>query len=218
MSRRLFSAAAATALLLGLAACDDGKEGPATTAPPSIDIGAPSDGGGSMEPSDGGGTETDTAEPSASAPDIPAPDPADFAGMDEHTPEGAEQAFRYYIAVSMWAHQTGDNSRISELERPNCSSCEAFMEPFKELDEHNETWGEFSLIDINLSAHESGNYEYEILYDFSTTPHERPNNDFSERINVGKLEYSTVGGLVWQDDKWLLGAIKAEWGNDVLSS
>ena len=218
MPRRLLSAAAATALLLGLAACGDEKEGPVTTAPPSIDISSPSDGGGSADPSDGGGTETTTSDPTVTAPDIPAPDPADFAGMDEHTPEGAEQAFRYYIAVSMWAHQTGNDAPIANLEKSNCGSCHDFMETFRELDEHKETWGEFSLSDANLSAHESSNYDFEVLYDFTTSPHERPNDDFSGRSNVGNLQYSTVGGLVWQDDKWLVGAIKAEWGDDVLSS
>src|SRR5699024_3756122 len=106
MPRRLLSAAAAGALLLGIAACGDQTDEPVTTAPPSIDVAGPRDDGGDSSPSDGGGSEA--TEPTAQAPDIPPPDPADFAGMDEHTEEGAEQAFRYYIAVSVWAHQTGD--------------------------------------------------------------------------------------------------------------
>ncbi|MDN5600791.1 MAG: DUF6318 family protein, partial [Dermabacteraceae bacterium] len=105
MHRRLLSAAATSTLLLGLSACSEPTDGPVTTPPPSIDIGAPSDGGGDAEPSDGDGEKT--AEPTAEAPDIPPPDPADYAGKDEHTAEGAEQAFKYYIAVSVWAHQTG---------------------------------------------------------------------------------------------------------------
>src|SRR5699024_438635 len=114
MPRRLLSAAAAGALLLGIAACGDQTDEPVTTAPPSIDVAGPSDDGGDSSPSDGGGSET--TEPTAQAPDIPPPDPADFAGMAGHTPEGAEQAFRYYIAVSMWAHQTGNDAPLSELE------------------------------------------------------------------------------------------------------
>ena len=93
MPRRLLSAAAACTLLLGLAACGEGGDGPVTTPPPTIDISGPSDGGGDDgAASDGGG---DDASPSA-APEVPAPDPADYPGMDENTPEGAEQAFRYY--------------------------------------------------------------------------------------------------------------------------
>ncbi|MGO1257804.1 MAG: DUF6318 family protein, partial [Brachybacterium sp.] len=118
MPRRLLSAAAAGALLLGLASCGDGEEGPVTTAPPSINIDAPSDGGGDTEPSDGGGAETD--EPTAAAPDIPPPDPAEYAGMDEQTPEGAEQAFRYYIATLTWARLTGDLGTLNSLSSFDC--------------------------------------------------------------------------------------------------
>src|SRR5699024_6886832 len=128
MPRRLFSAAAAGALLLGLAACGDTTDGPATAPPPDLGIAAPSDGGGDPAPSDGGGEQTD---PSADdAPDIPPPDPADFAGMDENTPEGAEQAFRYYIAVSMWAHQSGERSEehTSELQSRFDLVCRLLLE------------------------------------------------------------------------------------------
>lgn len=214
MPRRLFSAAAAGALLLGLAACGDGEEGTVTTPPPSINIDAPSDGGGDSEPSDEGG---ETEEPTAAAPDIPPPDPADYAGMDEQTPEGAEQAFRYYIAVSMWAHQTGDDSPSNALKTSDCGSCIEFMETFRELQDHEESWGEFSLSDVTLETHDSQNYDLEIAYNFKTTPHERPNDDFTSTVEVGELEYSTVGGMTWSDSRWLVGAISAEWGEDVFT-
>ena len=75
MPRRLLSAAAACTLLLGLAACGEGVDGPVTTPPPSIDISGPSDwGGDDGAASDGGGDDT---SPSA-APEVPAPDPADY--------------------------------------------------------------------------------------------------------------------------------------------
>lgn len=216
MHRRLLSAATASALLLGLAACGEPNDGPVTTPPPSINISGPSDGGGDTEPSDGGGDET--AEPTAEAPDIPAPDPADFAGMDEHTAEGAEQAFRYYIAVSMWAHQTGDDTLSSELQSPSCDSCAAFMETYKELEAHHEKWGEFTLSDVYVGSRKSSNFDFEVAYNFTTSPHERPKDDFSGRVNVGELEYSTVGGMSWSGKKWTVEGISAEWGNDVLSS
>ncbi|ATG55213.1 hypothetical protein CFK41_10910 [Brachybacterium ginsengisoli] len=214
MHRRLLSAAATGALLLGLAACGETTEGPVTTPPPDLGVEAPSDGGGdSPTASDGGG---ESEEPTAEAPDIPAPDPADFAGMDEHTAEGAEQAFKYYIAVSMWAHQTGDDSVSNDLTSQNCDTCSSFMETFRELQDHNDTWGEFSLNDASLEAHKSENFDFEVAYDFTTTPHERPKDDFSGRVNVGELEYSTVGGMTWTEDHWKLEAISAEWGDDVL--
>ena len=215
MPRRLFSAAAAGALLLGLAACGDTTDGPATAPPPDLGIAAPSDGGGDPAPSDGGGEQTD---PSADAPDIPPPDPADYADMDENTPEGAEQAFRYYIAVSMWAHQSGDDSLATNLQDQSCNSCDDFLETYRELIEHDETWGEFTVADISIRAHESNNFDYEVAYDFTTTPHERPKDDFSGSVDVGELEYSTVGGMTWTGTSWLVKGISAEWGNDVLTS
>src|SRR5699024_5999317 len=68
MPRRLLSAAAAGALLLGIAACGDQTDEPVTTAPPSIDVAGPGDDGGDSSPGDGGGSET--TEPTAQAPDI----------------------------------------------------------------------------------------------------------------------------------------------------
>lgn len=213
MHRRLLSAAASGALLLGLAGCGDSGDGPVTTPPPDLGIEAPSDGGGGgADPSDGGG-ERD--EPTADAPDIPPPDPADFAGMDENTPEGAEQAFKYYIAVSMWAHQTGDDSLLSDLRSSGCTGCDDFMETYEELRKHGELWSEFSLSDVTLESYESDSFDMEVNYDFTTTSHIRPKNDFSGTTDVGELEYLTASGMNWIDGHWTVMALNAEWGDDV---
>src|SRR5690625_5731156 len=96
MPRQILPALAAAVLALGAAACGHGGDGPVTTPPPALGSDASDGGGSDPDPSDGGGAETE--EPTAAAPDIPAPDPADYPGMDAETPEGAEQALRYYIA------------------------------------------------------------------------------------------------------------------------
>lgn len=206
MSRRLLSAAAATALLLGLAACDDGKEGPATTAPPSIDIGAPSDGGGGMEPSDGGGTETDTAEPSASAPDIPAPDPADFAGMDEHTPEGAEQAFRYYIAVTYWARETGNTRSLPELYSSDCVKCVDLKNEIDSYAESGDHWIDTSLKDTGTETFESTNYEIEVGYVYTVSDHLAPGST----NKVPEQEWTGVAGMNWSSNQWIVQEVILE--------
>lgn len=219
MHRRLLSATAIGALLLGLAACGDPNDGPVTTPPPDLGIEAPSDGGGDPGTSDDSGGQSDGGgddAPTADTPAIPAPDPADFAGMDEHTAEGAEQAFRYYIATAMWAHQVGDDSATSALQTDDCESCAAFMETYQELQDHDATWGQFDLSEVTLWSQESENYEYEVRYDFRTTPHKRPKDDFTGTVDVGRLGYSTVGGLTWSNGKWLVGGVSADWGNDVL--
>ncbi len=217
MPRRLLAAAAVGALLLGLAACGDGDEGAVTTPPPSISVGAPSDGGGGTDPgpgpSDGGGSETDA--PTAAAPDIPPPDPADYAGMDERTPEGAEQAFRYYIAVSMWAHQTGRTDILESHQSPDCGSCAELTREVSLLRQHNDYWSPFAISDVGTQLHTSETFEHEVGYYFTISAHTRPNEDFTGRIEVGPIEYITVGGMLWETDRWIVGGINAEWGDDV---
>ena len=215
MPRRLFSAAAAGALLLGLAACVDTTDGPATAPPPDLGIAAPSDGGGDPAPSDGGGEQTD---PSADAPDIPPPDPADYAGMDENTPEGAEQAFRYYIAVSMWAHQTGKDTKLTPLQSADCSGCSELNHDLPSLKEHGDYWGEFTVSDNGTTLHDSQKYDHEVGYFFTIPPHSRPNHDFTSRVEAPEIEYITVGGMEWDSDKWIVSGLNAEWGEGVHDS
>ncbi|ASK66733.1 hypothetical protein CFK39_13975 [Brachybacterium avium] len=215
MLRRLLSAAATGALLLGLAACDEPIDGPATAAPPSIDIAGPSDGGGDAEPSDGGGGPTD--EPTAEAPDIPAPDPADFAGMDEHTPEGAEQAFRYYIAVSMWAHQTGNTTILTNLQGESCGGCAFLNEDIAQVEASGIYWSDFEINDTGTAVHNSTNYDHEIGYVFTLSNHSRPNENYTGSINVESIEYVAIGGMDWNGNQWITSGMTVEWGDDVHS-
>lgn len=84
-------------VLSSLTACDASESESITDPQAGVSATTPSDAGG-QEPSDRSSVDE---EPTAQAPDIPAPDPADFTGMDENTPKGAEQAYRYYIALSL---------------------------------------------------------------------------------------------------------------------
>ncbi|HJG50661.1 MAG TPA: DUF6318 family protein [Brachybacterium faecium] len=211
MPRRLFSAAAAGALLLGLAACGDTTDGPATAPPPDLGIAAPSDGGGAPAPSDGGGEQTD---PSADAPDIPPPDPADYAGMDENTPEGAEQAFRYYIAVSMWAHQSGEDGPLTALEADSCGGCDYLNEDITSARERELLWSDTTIEDVSVSTASANSFDHEVRYKFTLSPHSRADQDFDEYIEVEYLDYDTVGGMNWDEGVWLVAEMSIEWGED----
>lgn len=213
MLRRLLSATAAGALLLGLAACSEPIDGPATAAPPSIDIAGPSDGGGDAEPSDGGGEPPD--EPTAEAPDIPAPDPADFAGMDERSEDGAIQALRYYIAVSMWAHQTGNDSELIRLQNNSCEGCPTFNAEIAKLQTLNSYWSEFEVEDIKITPHDSQNFDYEIGYSFTIPKHTRPDPDTGKTVEYEPVEYTVVGGMSWTSQGWIVGGLNAKWGQSV---
>src|SRR5699024_10382855 len=216
MPRRLLSAAAAGALLLGRAACGDPTDGPVTTAPPSIDVAGPSDDGGDTSPSDGGGSETE--EPTAQAPDIPPPDPADFAGMDERTEDGAVQAFRYYIAVSMWARQTGHDSELMRLQADSCEGCPKFNAEIDDLKTLDSYWGEFEVEDVQATPHESENFDYEIGYSFTIPEHTRPDPSTGEAVDYEPVEYTAVGGMSWTPEGWIVGGLNIRWGQDVHSS
>lgn len=204
MPRRLLSAAAAGALLLGLAACGDPTDGPVTTAPPSIDVAGPSDDGGDTSPSDGGGSETE--EPTAQAPDIPPPDPADFAGMDEHTPEGAEQAFRYYIATLFWARQTGDTDLLEPLFSDNCKQCSDLSSNITNDAQHDDYWGDVNIRDSGAGHFDSTNYEIEVGYVFIVSDHIEPGSPDV----VPAQEWTGVAGMEWSADAWIVDELALE--------
>jgi len=212
MPRRLLAIAAAAALTFTFAACDVGGDGPVTEPPQQVGTSdgggaAPSDGGGAA-PSDGGGEDDQTV----AASDIPAPDPADYADMDEHTADGATQAFRYYIAVSMWAHQTGETELLDSLQSDDCESCDEFNEDIDSLKEHDEYWSLFSILDSGTMVHESTNYDHEIGYTFTTETHTRPTEAFDSRETYPAIEYNAIGGMTWNSGTWVIGGLKAEWG------
>ncbi|MGO1408792.1 MAG: DUF6318 family protein [Brachybacterium sp.] len=213
MHRRLLSAAATSTLLLGLSACSEPTDGPVTTPPPNIDIGAPSDGGGDAEPSDGDGEKT--AEPTAEAPDIPPPDPADYAGMDEHTAEGAEQAFKYYIAVSVWAHQTGKDDPPIALQDAKCDGCNSFNGDIPELRSKDLLWSTSDISEVKASVESYPDGEHEVRYQFSLGQHSRPNNKHTERIELDSLDFDSAGRLAWTSDGWTIEGLSIEWGPDV---
>lgn len=221
MSRRSQALVAVVALTFGLAACADGGDGPVSEPPPAIDVSdGGGDGGGDAAPSDGGGDESDESgepEPTADAPDIPAPDPADYPGMDENTSEGAEQAFRHYIAVAMWARQTGHGSELKTLQAPDCESCLEFNETVATLQEEGEYWEPFSINDVDLQVHESDNFDHEIAYLFATSAHSRPSLEGGERQDIPRMEYVLIGGMDWSGDSWVVGGIQGEWSDDAHS-
>ena len=204
MPRRLLSAAAACTLLLGLAACGEGGDGPVTTPPPTIDISGPSDGGGDDgAASDGGG---DDASPSA-APEVPAPDPADYPGMDENTPEGAEQAFRYYMALMIWGYQTGD---VEELESRAAESCNTCADNSAEIASNASLglyWSRTQIEDVGTKYYDSKDYDYEVGYVFFLGAHSEPSGEGAEMREEPRAEYTAVSVMDWRGDRWKVVAI-----------
>jgi len=219
MSRRLLAAAATAALTFGIAACGEGGEGPVTTPPPSIDIGqdgdasdgggeAPSDGGGD---SDGaGGAEGDSAE---AAPDIPAPDPADFPGMDQQTPEGAEQAFKYFWAVALWGHNTGNSEVLRSLFGANCTGCEGIASDIDDIADEGSYWVGGENVEIELRADDSlDGFDTGVVYRFELTQHTNPAS-----VGGGEIaaeEWTAIGALNWVGGSWTVEDLSSSPSDD----
>lgn len=210
MHRRILASAAAAALAFGLAACgDDGENGTVTTPPPSVSVGgngggdAPSDGGDSTdgdgnEASDGGGDAT------AAAPDIPAPDPADYPGMDQNTPEGAEQAFRYYVAVMIWGYQTGDSGPLSELHDSECQTCTLNAETIEDLNAENKFWSSADVEDIGTSTFDSENFDIEVGYTFYLSAHDEPTPGSDEVTQKPRTKFISAAAMSFDDGQWVV--------------
>ncbi|MDN5606210.1 MAG: DUF6318 family protein, partial [Kocuria sp.] len=191
----------------------DGGDGPVTEPPPEINAG--SDDGGA---SDGGGADAGSGDGTAAsdaggeddgstqaAPDIPPPDPADFPGMDENTPEGAEQAVRFYFANVYWGYQTGDSSRASELYSEGCEACAKFETQIDGF-EGGSTWGRVEIADFGITHYESENFDYEIGYIFTVGKHEAP-GDSEEVLHVEATDYTAIAGVTWGDGCWVIGGM-----------
>ncbi|MEE1651622.1 DUF6318 family protein [Brachybacterium sp. J144] len=201
MSRRLLAAVAAAALTVGLAACGDPTEGTKTDPPPSIDIGQ-SDGGGDGGASDGGGDEGSTE----AAPDIPAPDPADYPGMDEQTPEGAEQAVRFYFANVFWGYQTGDTRVLNGLYDDGCVGCIGFRDRI-EGQPDGQYWSETTVSDLGTDVQEATNYDFEVGYLFVVGEHSEPAPNSGNAVEYAAIEYISVAGVEWQSGRWVIAEL-----------
>ena len=192
--------AASAALVLALSACggdeppDNGLDG---TMP---DLSTSSDNGGTGDTaaSDAGG---DSGSENLAA-SIPAPDPADYPGMDQNTPEGAEQAFKYYIAVLTWAHQTGDTTTLSTLHSDECTNCIEFERHVSKAADKHLLWSEVEYTEGETEVYDSENFDHEIGFSFTLGRHEEPTEDYSSHVTVDPAETYAVGGLTWNESGW----------------
>lgn len=202
MPRQILPSLAAAVLALGAAACGHGGDGPVTTPPPALGSDASDGGGSDPDPSDGGGAETE--EPTAAAPDIPAPDPADYPGMDEETPEGAEQALRYYIAVVYWGYQTGDTETLETLHTDNCEQCAEITDEINDIAESSNYWDGASVTPVSSAHHDSEDFDFEASYGYRVSTHKQSP---TEESAAGESPYTAVAGFNWVHNTWLVDTL-----------
>lgn len=190
MTRRLLTCAAATAVLaIALVSCADTSDGPRTD-PPSTVVSDPGEASSDSAASDAGGETADEASgPDEQDTAIPAPDPADFAGMDENTPEGAEQAFRYYIALVVWGHQTGESDDLGAMQTAACATCSQFVSDIDDLRLRDEFWSGASIEAEEIGTSDSEAFDLIVEYSFILPSHTIPGE--SREFGSTRLSFST---------------------------
>ena len=205
--------AASAALVLALSACggdeppDNGLDGTIPDLSTSSDNGGASDNGGTNDAASDAGGNSGSEDLAAS---IPAPDPADYPGMDQNTPEGAEQAFKYYIAVVIWSYQTGSTDTLSQLYTGECTACASFTDEIEAAKASSLTWGTTDLTPIGTKVYESPHFDHEIGYKFTVGAHDEPNEKLTGLETVDSTTITAVGGLVWENNTWLVSGYVSE--------
>lgn len=221
MTRRLLAPLAAAVLVLGIAACGPDEPEPRNTD--LIDLGndeasdgggeGPSDGGGES-PSDGGGDHSEATSESAATPVIPEPDPADYPNMGQNDSDGAKDAFRYYMALTMWARQTGDSSLHAKMENDTCEGCVLFDDEVEELRERGETWTEVVISEYSVESFEDSNYDFDVRFTFHVESHKRPGESAGEALEAPPLQYIAAGAMEWVDGAWRIAGLKVDWTDE----
>lgn len=191
--RRILVPLSAAALLCAAAGCGDGGDevaGP--TATPTVAASTPA----SPTP-----TVSAEATTSPAVPDVPKPDPADYPGMDQHTDEGAAQAYRYYMAVLVWSYQTGDVSELGSLGADSCESCRQNLDAIAKNATGGDLWGPSVITDVELEAVASPKNDFEIIYNFVV---DETRESSGEGPAATSISYMSVGALNWMDGAWLV--------------
>lgn len=189
---------ACLALAAGLTACTgkDAADGETTTTAAASSSPAPA------SPSDSGGTESTSAPATIAAPDVPAPDPRDYPGMNEQTEQGAQQTFRYFWALVIYGYQTGDVSGVQSVSTDNCTYCRGVIEEIEQNALESRFWGRAPIVDSVLRTVDSSDpNRIGVGYGFTISAHEvtdPANGNGSESEEM----IGTVSTMVWIDDAW----------------
>jgi hypothetical protein len=203
-TRRALSSLAVLALAAGLmVGCSD-KDEPSPSAGSEANASAP------VEQSDGGGAGEESTKPN-----VPKPDPKDYPGMDEHTDEGAEQAFKYFMELALWGYQTGDSSEFKSLYVNE--TCDACVRTAHEIDETKENGTQWSPVDAETRlefsdpvTEDSDRYDYEVGYVITLGAHEEDVFGNTKKRNVESVEYVGAGAMDWVGGKWGVAGVKME--------
>lgn len=131
--------------------------------------------------------------------------------MDEHTPEGAEQAFKYYIAYLIWSVQSGDVEGLADLATDSCKGCDVLEQEISTRRLNKSLWGKAHLTPRATEIHESDLSEHEIAYLYEISPHAAPPlGGVGEAERVPSTVMVSVGGMLWERGEWKVNGYASE--------
>ncbi|MCS6710766.1 hypothetical protein JSY14_01545 [Brachybacterium sp. EF45031] len=206
--RRLGAVALAGVVMLGVAACGGESSRDAATFPPTVvsDFPATSDGGGETTPgapSDAGGTTDGGASDGGGTvvANIPKPDPKDYPGMDQHTQEGAEQAFAYYWDLVLWGYQTGDPEPAMAMATENCRNCQSLAIQIADYRQNGGLWQNAKIErgEVESRTSEYDGAEYDARRQVRVAFHDNENNPAEE---TSVVFYVLGSNIAWKDGEW----------------
>jgi hypothetical protein len=195
---RTITALASGLMLLAVSACTEpGGEEPTPTARPTEVT-------STSEPSDGG---RDDATTTPDRPDVPPPDPDDYAGKDEQTGEGAEQALRYWFALAIWGHQTGDSSELRSLSTDDCPGCTEIASDIDDIAESETFWSVSEMEDYKLEHEQIDDETTDVSYGTLLGQHDEGVRGNERTRTVGDKASATFGTLRWAGDGWVVAEV-----------
>lgn len=209
---------AAAALCLGVLVTASCGPGAAVLDPVASDGGGTvlDDRPGSRESaSDGGGAGAGAAASDAGgdvvAADVPAPDPKDYTGMDQHTPEGAEQFTRYVAAVRIWGMQTGRSDLFREVSASSCPTCDEVIARMDRLSSNGAYWPDV-MIEPAGSSTEKGDVGEIVGIHGYTVPEIKRRSEVSagEIVTFPREEHLLMAALNWSPEGWEVVAIAVQ--------
>lgn len=126
--------------------------------------------------------------------------------MDEQTPEGAEQAFRYYIATLTWARLTGDLGTLNSLSSFDCTLCGEMSSAIETNAANSKYWKNLEIVDTGTANFDSENYDVEVGYVFIVSQHIEPGSS----IQIPAQEWTGVAGMTWTSGSWTIEDLALE--------
>lgn len=213
--RRLLAVGTAGLLCVGLGACDPASDqagkpsATATTttspaaAPPSATTTAPVPRTTATSPPASSTAPTSSAPASSSsAPAVAAPDPKKYPAMNQQTELGAQQAYEYFWAESLYAYHTGNTTTLARLGMPTCQYCKKAVDAINARAAKGGGWTAAPIKDVVQKKQRTADGVTYIVMSFNVPAHKEQEARDLEVTNWREKRYDTAARMKWDGSGW----------------